>query len=330
MRKLVTIRTLDSVVPHPNADRLELARVGGWQCVVPKGLHSQGERVLFFEIDSVLPVVEPFEFLRKSCYIKRDWVEGFRLRTIRLRGEWSQGLVMPMAVLDHFRVVHNPDEDDLAAALGVVKWDPPVPACIAGEVVGHFPPEVPKTDQERVQNVDPDSIPGYYEMTEKLDGTSMTVIVGPDRDIRVCSRNYELRETENNTLWQVARAHFVGAFDRNLAFQGELIGPGIQGNTYELQRPRYFVFDIYDIDQQRYLRGGERFAITEEAGLDHVPVLANFVLGTLGADKLVEMADGKSELAPNKPREGLVFKALELDRDFSFKAISNQWLLKNE
>jgi RNA ligase (TIGR02306 family) len=325
MRQLATIRTLNVVKPHPNTDKLELAQVGGWQCVVPKGVHATGDTVVFFEIDSVLPVREPFEFLRKSCYIQRDWVEGFRLRTIRLRGEWSQGLVMPLNVLDQLGV--SADCDNLAEAIGVIKWDPPVPACIAGEVVGRFPVEVPKTDQERVQNIDPSKVPGHYEITEKLDGTSMTVIVGPDRDIRVCSRNYELRETESNTLWQVARSSFTGTFDRSLAFQGELIGPGIQGNAYELHRPQYFVFDIYDIDQQRYLNANERALIIEKTGFNHVPVIEHLELSGMSIDEIVAMADGKSVLASNKTREGLVFKSL--NRPFSFKAISNKWLLKH-
>ena len=328
MRKLVTIRTLNSVVPHPNADRLELARVGGWQCVVPKGLHRQGEQVLFFEIDSVLPVAEPFEFLRKSCYIKRDWVEGFRLRTIRLRGEWSQGLVMPLAALNAFNIVHNPDEDLLAEALGVIKWDPPMPACLAGEMAGRFPSEVPKTDQERVQNLQPDKIPGTYEVTEKLDGSSMTVIVGPEQDIRVCSRNYELRETEGNTLWSVARQQFTGTFDRRLAFQGELVGPGIQGNSYALHNHNYYVFDVFDIDAQRYLLPEERRAIVEEAGLNHIPVIGTVSLTEPDPSALIQGADGQSTLTPEVIREGWVFKSVE--SDFSFKVISNKWLLRHE
>ncbi len=98
MRKLATVRKIAEIKPHNNADALELAVVDGWQCVVKKGDFNAGDLVIYFEVDSVLPVLPVYEFLRKGCYVKKDWLtkgEGFRLKTIKLRGEKSQGLVLP-------------------------------------------------------------------------------------------------------------------------------------------------------------------------------------------------------------------------------------------
>jgi RNA ligase (TIGR02306 family) len=340
MRNLVSIRTIDRLVPHPNADRLDLAHVGGWQCVVGKDVHHVGESVLFFEVDSVLPELPPFEFLRKSCFVSRDWVKGFRLQTRRLRGELSQGLIMPLSVLDAFGAFTFDTKDgfDLTTHIGVVKWDPPMPASLSGEMTGRFPSTIPKTDQERVQNLDLEKLPGVYEVTEKLDGTSMTVIVSATDDIRVCSRNYELRETPSNSLWEVARETFgtrFAPFTRNLAFQGELVGPGIQDNLYCLPKRAYFIFDVYDCDQSRYLTPAERTVLLADLELNAVPFIGEEWIQfneVTPRDQIVQsllsFAEGTSVLNPNAQREGLVFKSVGCSK--SFKAISNAWLLKHE
>lgn len=322
MRNLVSIKFADSVNPHPNADRLELVTVGGWTCVAPIGMFKAGDELLYFEIDSVLPVHPLFEHLRKSCYVKKDWIEGFRLKTIRLRGILSQGLVQPISLLERLGVDRN---SDLTESIGVVKWDPPMPARISGLMAGRFPSNVPKTDQERIQNIDLRSHRGIYEVTEKLDGTSMTIIVGPESPIRVCSRNYELRETEDSTLWQVARELFTSFTpDREYAFQGELIGPGIQGNSYKAHRPEFQLFDIYDVGSARYLTSVERIQVARELNIPHTPVIdARFEVAEQSVNDILKMADGESVIGPCG-REGLVFKSLCGSR--SFKAISNTWL----
>src|ERR1022692_2598024 len=100
MRKLATIRQISNLLPIPGADRIEVATIDGWKVVVNKGTHVIGELVVYFEIDSFLPIRDEFEFLRKSSYKKMaDEVEGFRLRTISLRKQISQGLVMPISIL---------------------------------------------------------------------------------------------------------------------------------------------------------------------------------------------------------------------------------------
>lgn len=319
MRQLVTYRVIDAILPHPNADRLEIAILGGWRCVVGKGQFSPKETVLYFEPDSLLPVHPVFEFLRKSCFIDKPWATGFRLRTIRLRGEISQGLIQPLSILDSFPVA-----DTLEEMLGVTLYDPPVPAQIAGQMAGNFPTHLcPKSDQERIQNIDLASYVGpLYEVTEKMDGSSMTVILH-DGKMRVCSRNYELKDTSDNTLWSVAKTVFANVpNDLDLAFQGELTGPGIQGNPYGFHRPMFFLYNVYDIARRRWMSHPERMEIASKYGISHVPLIGIQDVTTM--EEILAQADGVSRYN-GVAREGLVFKTLDGQR--SFKAISNEWLV---
>jgi RNA ligase (TIGR02306 family) len=102
-RKLATVRKITDIRPIEGADMIELATVGGWNVVVGKDVgHKIGDKVIYCEIDSFLPIREEFEFLRKSSYKKMDDQEGFRLRTMKLRGQVSQGLILPLSILESF------------------------------------------------------------------------------------------------------------------------------------------------------------------------------------------------------------------------------------
>lgn len=151
-RKLATIRKIDSILVHPNADLLELAIIGGWQCVVKKGEFKAGDLCVYFEIDSLLPVIPEFEFLRKSSYIKKDWLEPyfengecFRLKTIRLRKEYSQGLIIPIPdeVINSYELYLGTEEESIGADVteffGVVKCEPPLNPSMQGKTAGNFP-----------------------------------------------------------------------------------------------------------------------------------------------------------------------------------------------
>ena len=230
---------------------------------------------------------------------------------------------------------------DVSDHLGIVKYEPPVPAHLAGEVRGLFPTFIPKTDQERVQNLSTEFAQWQadqvnWEVTEKLDGSSMTVYVNA-YDRGVCSRNLNLKDTEGNTLWQVAhRDQILTAIiesGRNIAIQGELIGNGIQGNPYKINGQSFYTFDIYDIDARRHLTPVERNEFCELYEILHVPVIAYNaqMFDTLGIVTIADMlkfAEGKSNLNAQTEREGVVFKAHSLDQ--SFKAISNRFLLKSK
>jgi RNA ligase (TIGR02306 family) len=344
-RMMAWITKIDKVVKHPDADSLDICTVGGWQCVTKLGEFKPGDLVVFFEIDSWIPhSIAPFLTPKGKTPSVYNGVEGERLRTVKLRGQLSQGLIMPYQkfpeVVEYMKKM-GPDCSyplDLTEILGIQKWEPPTPTRLGGEIKGNFPSRIPKTEQERVQNLigvvfDPDNLNNFeYEITIKLDGTSMTVY-HMDGEVGVCSRNYELKlDQRGNAL--VDTAHKIGILDklsalgRNIAIHGELMGPGIQGNREDLKDHQFFVFDVWDVDNARYLTPQERYTLCEELGLLHVPVVYPKTtlkeLGITNLEMMLKFADGSS--LNNKIREGVVFK--RLDGKFSFKAISNEFLLK--
>ena len=338
MRKLATVRKIDEIRAIPDADAIECAVVGGWTVVVKRGEYKAGDLAIYFEIDSWIPTeMAPFLSRGKEPSVFED-VKGERLRTIRLRGQLSQGLLLPVTqFFDPDKIVDGDDVTEfLTEYYDLRKWEAPIPAQLSGQVRGAFPSSIPKTDQERVQNLKEElkewKAAGYtWEITEKLDGTSMTVFLERDGRFGVCGRNWELSETAENSLWRAARAdnieHKLRETGRALAVQGELIGEGIQGNAYKLRGQQFWVYDIYDIADTRYLTAAERHQLVDAWVLRHVPVVSYYEISTTVAD-LLAMAEGKSALNGFAEQEGHVYKCRENPR-ISFKAISNKFLMKN-
>ena len=327
-RKLASIRQCAELRPIPGADAIQIAVVDGWTCVVKISEFSPGQKGVYFEIDSFLPVDDArFEFLRKSSLRKMGNTEGFRLRTIRLRGQLSQGLFIPLSVFPEV----NPDEPigtDLTERLRVDKYEPPIPADLNGKVIGPFPGFIPKTDEERVQNLVEEFADWQglsFVVTEKLDGTSFTAYQRHGK-FGVCSRNWELSPEDPNSYWKVAEETQLEQKlqRRNLAIQGEMIGEGIQKNIYKLRGQHLFVFHVFDIDQHRYFSFAETQAFCEENDLQLIPLVnADFRLPQKVED-LLKMAEGPSLLNAQAKREGIVLRTT--DRKVSFKAISNAFL----
>lgn len=330
MRKMASIRKIDSIRPIPGADAIECARVGGWDVVVKRGEFSAGDLAVYCEIDSWIPN-ELAPFLSKGSEPRLyNGVLGERLRTVKLRGQVSQGLLLPLEPTCANIESRLFEGLDVSAPLNIQKWEAPIPAQLAGDVRGAFPSFIPKTDQERIQNLTEEFDTWRdlkWEVTEKLDGSSMTVY-HKDGDFGVCSRNWNLTETESNSLWQQARRYNLSevlAQEGNLAVQGEIIGEGIQGNPYKIRGQDFFVFDVFDIDQQRYLTPIERREFVERNGLNHVPVINSDIATPVSVSATLESAEGRSVLNKDTEREGLVFKS---GGAVSFKAISNKFLLK--
>lgn len=343
MRKMATIRKIDMINPIEGADSIECATVGGWNVVVKRGEFHSGDLAVYCEIDSWIPH-ELAPFLSKGSEPREyNGVRGERLRTIKLRGQVSQGLLLKPSVVDNsaFAIngIHLPpiEGEDVSEALGVQKWEAPVPAQLAGQVKGMFPSFIRKTDQERIQNLTREHQDwlnnGDYtwEVTEKLDGSSMTVYLNGD-NCGVCSRNLDLKEDDVNSFWLVAKREQliekIRSTGRNLALQGELIGESIQKNPYGIRGQEFHLFDIYDIDESKYLNPVERRALATQLNLLHAPVIGEFALIRESVEQLLKRAEGRSLLNKNAEREGLVFKCVE--KNISFKTISNKFLLKNE
>lgn len=340
---MATIRKIDALRPIEGADAIECAIVGGWTVVTKKGEYTAGDLAVYCEIDSFIPTsIAPF-LTRPGQYAKAfEGVEGERLRTVKLRGQLSQGLLLPLEPTCANIVSELIEGLDVSIPLGIVKYEAPVPAALAGEVKGMFPSVIPKTDQERIQNLKAELTEWltddalHWEVTEKLEGSSMTVYMR-DGEVGVCSRNLDLKPNADNSLWRAANKYNLPAklvgIGRNIAVQGEIVGNGIQGNIYQMRDQDFLVYDIYDIDAGRYFTPDERKAFVVEHGLNHCPVLAysarlTDTLGITNMEQVLKFAEGKSVMGMiGCEREGVVFKCHE--QSVSFKAISNKYLLKH-
>lgn len=332
MRKMATLRVIDAIGPIDGADAIEVATVGGWKVVVKKGEFAVGDRAVYCEIDSWIPT-ELAPFLSKGKEPREfEGVKGERLRTVKLRGQLSQGLLLNLdAALPGTNSFQ--DGDDVSEVLNIRKWEMPMNAQLAGLVKGTFPSQIPKTDQERVQNLSKEIAAAdcmVFEVTEKLEGSSMTCYL-IDGEFGVCSRNMDLKRDENNAFWATAIREDVEAKmrdtgpDAQFAIQGELIGPGIQNNIYKLSRTEFYVFDVYNIQSGEYLTPVMRRALIERMGLNHVPLINPNYPIVASIDGLLDAADGPSALNFKQKREGIVFK--QVDGGMTFKAISNKYLL---
>jgi RNA ligase (TIGR02306 family) len=343
-RALATIRTIAAIKPHTNADALELAIVDGWQCVVKKGEYKAGDLAIYAEIDSWLPH-EIAPFLSKGKEPREfEGVKGEKLRTIRLRGELSQGLLLPLSVA--MDALKNPRGsgwfqvgDDVTGFLGIKKWEKPLNPQLQGLARGNFPSFIRKTDQERIQNLfkklTPEQIADTYEVTLKIDGSSTTFFVN-EGEVGVCSRNLELKLDDENTGNSFVKMfndlgmrekllHLHNATGQNIAVQGELWGSGINGNWEGVSDIRFSAFDLFSIDDGRYMMAFARTALMDMWGVHHAPVIG---VMTLESFKTIEdfLAFADRASIYNKVAEGVVFKSLTKP-DFSFKVINNKYLL---
>jgi RNA ligase (TIGR02306 family) len=350
MRKLASIQTVNAVEPIPNADAIERIRILGWWVVVKKGEHQPGGKVVYCEIDSLLPERPEFEFLRPSSFklAQTDAAgnvilpAGFRIKTVKLRGQVSQGICFPLTVL---RPGAPTDEGaDVTEWLGIRKWEPPIPVGMGGKVKGPFPGFLPKTDETRVQVLEAvlERHRGKtFYVTEKLDGASFTAFLRQG-EFGLCSRNLWMDEAdESNVLVRTARTLRLDeklrqARDRlgfDVAIQAEAIGPGIQKNKYGLPAVALRVFNVLNVDLCQLLHHAHMLEVLQALGLEAVPQLGALTLNHT-VDELVAFSEGVSVLNPKVQREGVVLRPLaeEFDEDLggrlSFKVINPKFLLK--
>lgn len=337
MRKLASIQVIKSLEPIEGADLIERAQVLGWSLVVKKGEFNVGDSVVYCEIDSVMPQKDEFDFLAPRKY---------RIKTVRLKGQISQGICFSMSVLPEGN--YN-EGDDVTEVLGVIKYEPPIPACLSGVKKGPFPSFVPQTDETRVQILQ--DLLNKYQGTNsyislKLDGSSATYYYRDSEfgEFGVCSRGMDLLKNESNSFWKVAIRDNIEEKLRKLssllgcdvAVQGELVGPSIQRNHLGLKDHEVYVFNIFSIDDYYYLSGPTIKSLCDEVGLKMVPVLDwNHVIHN-DVQKYIETYNAMTHpVYQNKQIEGVVIRPLKetYDREFgrvSFKVINNKFLLKNE
>ena len=346
MRKMASIQIIRDITPIEGADAIVLAHINGWAAVVKKGEFSVGQYVVFCEIDSwVSHEIAPFLSKGKE---PREYlgIKGERLRSVKLRGQLSQGLILPINVLP---LADYAEGEDVSEKLGIVKYEPPVPVQLAGQVKGNFPSLVSKTDEERVQNIRglEKYLDEVFVETEKLHGTSVSFVLNENGEMEVCSRNLSLKEDENNLYWKLAKKNDAltllnavknyyeaeGMSVVTVAIQGEGVGQGVQkGWEYGIQVPEFFMFTIQvncaKISEEDFQMFKQMFTQVKSVPEVSKATLREIVgnSGEIGAT-LLKYVEGKSAIDGKTIREGSVFRCFT-DSSFSFKVVNNQFLLK--
>mgnify|MGYP000223230829 CR=1 FL=1 len=326
--KLVTIEQIATREKHPNADRLHIYTLEGlaWQ-VVSNVKYEVGDIVGFVHTDTVAPDNGKFEFLRDA---------KFRIKPIKLRGVRSNGMLLPTSEINDLHE-HLPFGADIGEEIGFKKYHKPQPLTLGGEVAGPFPKSiVPQTDEERLQNmpqlIEALSETGAAYATIKHDGSSATFIKTEEGEFRVCSRQQELRETEKNAFWKVARKYNLAEEMVNgTVIQAELIGPKVQGNPEKVDELEIRVFNVWTLWNGKLAS----FPELEEWCIQLKIPMAD-IYGTFIGDEIpttveaYEALSRKVQYGPN-PGEGLVWRPMyprfnqELQTTLSFKVINDNY-----
>jgi RNA ligase (TIGR02306 family) len=333
-RKLASIQRITKLDPIEGADRILRASILGWKVIVKKDDFKEGDLCVFFEVDSILPFNPWNDFLRD----KNRPEKPIRLKTVKMKRQISEGLAMPLNILEGLQVATE-EGTDLTEVLGVQKFEEYV-ISNPTEVKGNFPVFLKKTDETRIQSI-AYILDRYKGLTfvarEKADGESTTIYNYNDA-FGVCSRNLDLKDLEGNKYWSVVRKYNLQSdlplFAHNRAIQGELVGPYHAHNRLELKERDFYIFSVYDIEQRNYCIDD---AVNETAHIFKMKICPKFYEFTLDhtVDQLVEMSTVRSKINPEVWAEGLVFrpatKTIE-DPDIgrlSFKVINPEYKLKH-
>lgn len=356
MRKLASVQIIKDLLPAENSDNLLIAKILGWDVVVSRNDNYEiGEKVVFFEIDSFLPCIDEFEFLRKSCY-KNSLIlgEGLRLKSIRLRGNLSQGLIMKLETFFNQDEINDlKEDDDLTERLNIKKWEEPEPAVLGGNVAGRRPDFIKKTDENRIQRF-PGLLEEFYNCPEvygsvKIDGSSHSIGINKDNEFHATSHNMDLKldDVKQGSFVDFCKKHDLENKLREIkekkkleeiVIQGEYAGPGIQKNKLGLLQPNWYIFTA-DYN-------GKRVSLSELRELHHllsvdiVPIVeiltgAAFKEKYPDEESILKRVEGNdSGLYKDGQQEGIVFRPTEptyskiLKTDLSMKVINNEYLLK--
>lgn len=344
MRKLATIQIISDISPINNADTIEVASLKDrfWKVVIKKDNFSIGQKVVYFEIDSLIPIFPETEFLVKNFYYKQE--NKVRLRSIRLKNQLSQGLVLPLDIGRHFNVDLNQFEagTDISEILNVTKYEPTIDFGTDGIYLRDFPSCIRKTDEERIQNLGDqflrtiDGVELY--ITVKCDGTSSTFSL-IENQFDVCNRTISLKDGDN-IYWHIAKKYNLQERlkkHNNYAIQGEICGPKIQKNNLDLLEPDLFVFSVIDVAKDRYLSFFDTIDFCKDIGIKMVPIFRHqFFTDELNAQNILDLAEEAvyhQRSGLNAPAEGIVVRSVYdvyspiLRSRLSFKAISNKYLL---
>lgn len=312
-RQLATIQKITDIRAIEGADKIEVCQVLGWECVTKKGEHKVGDLVVYVEIDSILPERAEFEFLRER---------KFRIKTIKLKKQVSQGIVFGTSILPAgTSILEGTDVTDL---LGIKKHDPQATdeqklqtsaskSKVIKYLMGYaifrwvyfklntvdkgWPSWIQKTDEERIQVCAlklVDNLDRLWYVTEKLDGQSGTFFYHktrkwgvPSWQFGVCSRNIWLKKANASNYWKIAQKlgleNKFKKLKQEIVVQGEILNTNVQGNKYKVTEPDFYVFNVV-VDGKRCTLI-EMLNFCDLAGLKVVPIMASgFIPATLCAE----------------------------------------------
>lgn len=354
MRELARIVKIQDIDAIENADMIEEAYIGGWKCVIKKDEFQVGDLAIYFEIDSFLPVREEFEFLRGSSYRENEFMgEGFRIKTVKLRGRVSQGLLVSTELLDGLvspkEIVEGLDVTEL---LGVKKWEIAAYESDIGLIIGDKPFGIPTTTEYRGQTFPEliNELQGLpYYITQKYEGQSFTAAC-KGGNIHIMSHHWEVEANNDSKAYKFLKEQgFLSKIEeyciennQNLAFQMELCGPRIQGNKLSLPGLAFYIFDVYDIDSMQRFSYDKIMEVAKNLGIplqgdenSIVKVVEEGESFDMSLEELIELSDSQKYFT-GRLCEGIVVRPKEptvsatYDSRLTIKVLSNKYLLKDE
>lgn len=305
MRKLASIQKIEAIRPIEGADKIVVATMEGlgWECVVKKDEFKIGELVVYFEVDSILPEISAFDFLKDKKY---------RIKTIKLKKQISQGLIFSTSILPtKFSLEIGKDVTEI---LGVKKYDPQIveeqnlETSKKGQskvlkffmnyklfrivylkfnqkIKGNWPEWISKTDEERIQS-NPSVLLNNFDkewyLTEKLDGQSATFFTFKTKklgfttwEFGVASRNVWIKNADQSNYWKTARKYDLKnkllRFKKPIVIQGEQLMTNVQGNKYKVSEPIFKVFTIIENNERVSLK--RMVELCNHLQLETVPIL---------------------------------------------------------
>jgi RNA ligase (TIGR02306 family) len=322
MNKIASVEKIKDVIPHPNADRLDIVTVLGYQCITQRGLYKAGDIVIYIQPDSILPEAPWAEDYRK--YSPK------RIKAVRLRNEWSEGIVVSKDLLEGVidTSIFNDTQigRDVSELLDIKHYEPPTPQDLSAK--GLLPHGIGKTDEERWENM-VDKLPygEAVDVTLKIDGQSWSAYYKVATDeFGVLGRTMEYKlDCQNNYTAQLARydienklKNYCKKHNVSLCIRGESYGNGIQKgshNPHSSKPAGLAIFSVYLLDERRYARKGDKFYfpnVCKEMGLPYVPFIQQDVILTMD---LIKYYSSELVLIDGDSFEGVVVNHSEFTKE---------------